>query len=358
MTIIERITYRQAYGLSFSKQSGVMLLRMTTTLLLLVVSTAHAEPVRVTAMNFIRAESDMTFDRYVKQDAFGKFLHIREPVPIDKQNVIRMNRDTLYSMGIFDLSSPVTIVKPEPGNRFQSMLVINQDHSVEIPVEHGSGSFELTKDLIGTRYVAVIFRTFMDPNDPQDVKNANALQDKIEVKQASSGKFEIPDWDEKSLTAVRTTINELAAQSIFDTKGYFGKKEELDPIKHLLATAYGWGGNPDYAAVYDNVVPAKNDGNIAHILEVKNVPVDGFWSITVYNAKGYMEQNKLNRHSINNVTAKKNADGSVTVHFGGNPDEPNYLPVTKGWNYIVRMYQPRKEIVDGKFEFPKPKALG
>ena len=80
----------------------------------------------------------MTLDRYVKQGAFGKFFHIRQPVPIDKQDVIRMNRDMLYSAGIFDLTGPVTITKPKSDNRFQSMLIVNQDHPM-LPVEHGGG---------------------------------------------------------------------------------------------------------------------------------------------------------------------------------------------------------------------------
>ena len=73
----------------------------------------------VTVDNFVRAETDMTLDRYVKQGAFGKFLHIRNPTPIDKQDVIRMNRDTLYSAGVFDLTEPVTI-KVDNGTEFTS----------------------------------------------------------------------------------------------------------------------------------------------------------------------------------------------------------------------------------------------
>ena len=55
----------------------------------------------VTVDNFVRAESDMTLARYVKQGALGKLLHLRQPAPIEKQDVIRMNRDTLYSIGVF-----------------------------------------------------------------------------------------------------------------------------------------------------------------------------------------------------------------------------------------------------------------
>jgi len=305
----------------------------------------------VTVDNFVRAETDMTLSRYVKQEAFGKFLHSRNPTPIDQQGVIRMNRDTLYSAGIFDLTDPVTIIKPDSEGRFQSMLVINQDHSM-LPAEHGSGAFTFTKERIGTRYVIVLFRTFIDANDPADIKAANALQDKITVLQKNPGKFEIPDWDEVSLKKVRDAINVLAATRS-SAKGMFGDKAKLNPISHLLGTAYGWGGNPEEAAVYDNVVPAKNDGKSPYSVTVKDVPVDGFWSITVYNKDGFMEKNDLNVYSYNNVTTKKNPDHSITINFGGASGAINNLPITPGWNYIVRMYQPRQEIINGSWSFPK-----
>jgi hypothetical protein len=305
---------------------------------------------KVTVDNFVRAETDMTMKRYAAQGAFGKFLHIRGMTPVDKQDVIRMNRDTLYSAGVFDLTTPVTITKPDPGKRFQSMLVINQDHSM-LPVEHGTGKFTLTRDKVGTRYVMVLLRTFADPNDPADMKAANSLQDRVQAEQASVGNLEIPEWDEASLRTVRDALNVLAATKT-DASGMFGDKAKLDPIDHLLGTAYGWGGNPKEAAVYQNGVPPMNDGQTAYVLTARDVPVDGFWSITVYNAKGFMEPNDRNAYSVNNVTAKRNADGSVTVHFGGDPTAANYLPITPGWGYVVRMYQPRKEAVDGTWRFP------
>ena len=100
-------------------------------------------------------------------------------------------------------------------------------------------------------------------------------------------------------------------------------------------------------------MPPLNDGKTPYVLTVRDVPVDGFWSITVYNAKGYMEPNPLNAYSVNSVTAKPSGDGSVTVHFGGNPGSVNYLPITQGWSYVVRMYQPRRQVVDGSWTFPE-----
>jgi len=74
--------------------------------------------------------------------------------------------------------------------------------------------------------------------------------------------------------------------------------------------------------------------------------------ITVYNPKGFYEAPE-NAISVNNVTAKKDADGAVTVHFGGDPTQPNYLRIMPGWNYTVRLYRPRPEVLDGKWTFPE-----
>ena len=131
------------------------------------------------------------------------------------------------------------------------------------------------KEAIGSCYVIVLFRTFVDANEPADIKVANALQDKIAVRQKNLGKFEIPDWDEASLKKVHNAINVLAATRT-SAKGMFGDKAKLNPISHLLGTAFGWGGNPEEATVYDNVVPAKNDGRTPQFVTVKDVPVDGF----------------------------------------------------------------------------------
>jgi hypothetical protein len=310
-----------------------------------------AEP--VTVDNFVRAETDLTLKRYVAQGGFGNIVHIRQPVSIDKQDVIRMNRDTLYSFGVFDLTTPVTISKPDPDGRFQSMLVINQDHSMQ-PAECGAGEFTLTREKFGTRYVVVIFRTFMDPASTNDVRLANDLQDNIKVTQENVGAFEIPDWDLASLKTIRDAINVLALTKK-NAGGMFGNKEKLNPINHLLGTAFGWGGNPPESAMYVNGVPARNDGETPYVLTVKDVPVNGFWSITVYNAKGFMEKNELDAYSFNSVTAQKDEDGGITIHFGGDPASSNYLPIKKGWNYVVRLYQPRQEIQNGSWTFPEAK---
>jgi hypothetical protein len=314
-------------------------------------SSGNAVP--VTVENFARAESDLYFGAIVKKDGFGKFEFTRTPSLIEAQTVVRMNRDTLYGGAVFDPDAgPVTITLPDAGKRFISIQLINQDQYS--PAVFYGGTHTLTKKQIGTRYVMVANRILVDPNDPKDIRAGVALQDAIKVNQKSPGKFEVPNWDPVSQKKVREALIVLST-TLPDSKRMFGSRDQVDPARFLVGSAALWGGNPEKDAIYLNVTPAKNDGTTIHKLTVGNVPVDGFWSISLYNGKGYFEPNSYNAYTINNLTAKKNADGSVAVQFGGcDGKTPNCLPIMSGWNYTVRLYRPRAEILNGKWKFPEP----
>jgi hypothetical protein len=87
-------------------------------------------------------------------------------------------------------------------------------------------------------------------------------------------------------------------------------------------------------------------------------PVDGFWSVSLYNATGYYEKNPYDAYSVNNITAAKGADGSIDIQFGGCDGKiSNCLPIMKGWNYTVRLYRPHEEILDGTWSFPEPQPV-
>ena len=97
-----------------------------------------------------------------------------------------------------------------------------------------------------------------------------------------------------------------------DTRRTFGKKEDVDQVRHLLGTAWGWAGLPEQEAYYLNVEPNLPVG--AYQLQIKDVPVDAFWSVSVYNRDGYFEKNEVGLYSVNSVTGKPNTDGSFTIH--------------------------------------------
>lgn len=308
--------------------------------------------VHVSPDNFIRAETDQYFGN-ISRTGLGAFLHFRDFGPLDDQLVVRQNRDTLYSAAVFDLDAgPVSITLPDAGGRFRSLQVITQDHYVP-EVSYTAGTHTFDREAIGTRYVMVALRTLVDPNDHSDLAAVHALQDGVVVEQADTGTFDIPDWDPVSQKTVRDALVALFS-TLPDSRGMFGAEGEVDPVRRLIGSAAAWGGNPEREALYLTVNPSANDGETAHHLTVRDVPVDGFWSITVYNAEGYFSPNAQNAYSVNDVTAVKRDDGSVTVQFGScDESAQNCLPITPGWNYLVRLYRPRPEILDGTWTFPE-----
>ena len=103
-------------------------------------------------------------------------------------------------------------------------------------------------------------------------------------------------------------------------------------MRHLIATAFGWGLNPDADALYLNVAPRQDDGTAEFALTVPAaVPVDGFWSISVYDAAGHFVPNARRAYTLNTVTAKRDTDGSVTVRFGGGGGAANCLRFRCRW---------------------------
>jgi hypothetical protein len=86
----------------------------------------------------------------------------------------------------------------------------------------------------------------------------------------------------------------------------FGADEnQVDPVRHLNGTAMLWGGNPEKDALYLLITPTRNDGDTIYRLTIKDVPVDGFWSITVYNSEGYLQPNPYQAYALNSLTAQK-----------------------------------------------------
>jgi hypothetical protein len=316
------------------------------------------DAVPVTPDNFPRAETDLQFSAVVKDAGLGKFRHQRAPAPVEKQRVVRANRDVLYSDAVFDLAAgPVTITLPDAGPRFLSLQVIDEDGYTP-EVDYGPGNHTLTKERIGARYVLAAIRIFVDADDPKDVDAVKALQDSVKVDQAAGpAAFQFPNWDASGQATVRTGLAVLAL-TLPDTKGMFGARGKTDPVRRLIGTGTAWGGIPDEDALFLEVTPDRNDGKTVHRLEVKDVPVDGLWSISVYNEPGFFEPNPQKAYSLNSVTAKAAPDGSVAIQFGGCDGKiPNCLPIPPGWSYMVRLYRPRAEILSGAWTFPQPKPI-
>lgn len=88
-------------------------------------------------------------------------------------------------------------------------------------------------------------------------------------------------------------------------------------------------------------------------------PVNGFWSLTLYDEQHFFVPNALARYSLGtkNKSLSYNADGSLTVYVQekspGRGNEQNWLPAPAGdFSLYIRAYWPKTEIVDGGWTPP------
>jgi hypothetical protein len=314
----------------------------------------HQAPT-VDAYNFARAETDMQMKGYSTAPfKFGQFTHGREAYDVDHQVTLSGNRDTIYSFGVFDLSkSDLTITLPDSKGKYMTLMPISQNHDIYRGL-NAPGTYTFKQSEVGTRYMVFVIRVLMDPNDPKDMDRAHKLQDGVKVTQTDKGDASgLQNWDEKSMLTMRKAYNILGSAASSSAR-FFGVKCDRSYLDDAMGVAIGWGGMQRDDALYLPTQVEKNDGKTAYTITVpKEVPVDGFWSVTVYNQERFMVPNEYNSYSLNSLTAKKNADGSTTLNLGGDPKAENYLYIPKDWLYIVRFYQPKEEILEGSWIFPE-----
>ena len=312
--------------------------------------------IKVTALNYVQARTAIQFDKYLAR-AGGKlntFSHGRRVADINSRSSKRLNRDTLYSVAIVDISKGASIQIPEAGDRYMSVQVVNQDGFTN-KIFHGAGRHYLTVAEFDTPYVWLLVRTLVLENIPGDMQAAQVLQDQMSIDSASERPYTHADYDPLSMSATTALLTELG-KGISDNAKAAGTKEQVDPIKQLLLAAYGFGTLPESESLLLTVQP-NLPADRAYTLTVEDVPVDGFWSLAMYNREGYFNKNPYDSYGFGDRTAVKNADGSITLHFGGDPNRVNYIPITEGWNYVVRMYRPRAELLDGSWTFPALEAI-
>ena len=195
------------------------------------------ETVKVTAETYIRAESDRQFG-IISQMAGGvnRFFHFRSPTPLDKQNVVRMNRDTLYSMAVVDTSNGATITVPElPGDRYVSVFLTDNDRYCPFVI-YTAGRHELPRD---TQYLGVGIRIqVINPHDKEEIALVNELQDRFIINAGSANPIPPLTWDMASLQAL-TEAYEKDSAEYSSWKGMMGPRGKVDERTRHIAAAAG-----------------------------------------------------------------------------------------------------------------------
>jgi hypothetical protein len=308
----------------------------------------------VTPETYIRAESDRQFGVVAKMaGGVNRFYHFRRPTPLDKQNVVRMNRDTLYSMAVVDTSKGATITVPElPKDRYVSVYLADNDHYCPFVI-YSSGTHELPRD---TKYLGLGVRIqVFNPKDEDEVAPVNKLQDQFIIKANSAEPLPEFKWDLQTLKAL-TAQYEKESTEYSSWKGMMGPRGQVDEKTRHIAAAAAWGLFPERDATYLNY-SGGHDYRVCHQATYQVPENKAFWSITVYGNDGFM---KSDNNIVNSSNVKLNADGTFTVYFGAAEtcgEVPNRLDTTEGWNFAMRIYRPGKSVLEGAYKLPVAKPV-
>lgn len=306
----------------------------------------------VTRETYCRAETDRTFFNTLRMTGgVNRFFCFRQVTPLDKQTVVRMNKDTLYAAAIVDTAKGASItVPPMPDGRYCSVMLVDNDH-YSAGVNYTAGTHPLPPH---TKYLGLLVRIqLLRPDDPADVALVNGLQDKFTIEAGSADPFPEPTWDLKSLDELKAKYNAEFAKFDKYPDGWMGRRGEADESIRHVGCAGAWGLFPNRDAVYINYnggLPADR----CHRATYRVPENDAFWSITAHGADGYM---KSANSILNAANTKMNADGTFTVHFGSQEacgDVPNRLDAPEGWNFLMRVYRPGRSVLDGRYELPDP----
>ena len=310
----------------------------------------------VTKANYAAAETEVILADYVRKIAkgtcsggMGVFLHQHAAMDPAERSILRPNFDTLYSFAVLDLEQPATVVLPDT-DRYQILEVVNDEHWIPL-ISDKPGRYTLTKEAMGSRYVFAFVRTQVNMQDPEDLKQAAAVQDQIQLEQTAPGVFVSPNkFDQQAILAMRADYNNRRQPEGITSEMAFGKKGEISKEMRNFGVAIGWGGLPKQGAVYPfpNVVNSIEP----QTLTLKNVPNDprAFWSVTVYDAEGFSTGENYN---INSAFAKANDQGEYIIHIGGDKNQDNYLDIYSGWNAAIRIYSPTEAYFNGSWISPQ-----
>ncbi|MCX2801612.1 DUF1254 domain-containing protein [Microbulbifer thermotolerans] len=174
---------------------------------------------------------------------------------------------------------------------------------------------------------------------------------------------------EKILAHFKSAGREINGWMVTTETGRYG----TDYLQRAFITAMGLGANLPQDAVYPS---SSQDAEgkpfsganqyVMHFAKGQMPPVNGFWSLTMYNEQNFFVDNPLHRYTLSpRDRLKKNPDGSLDLyiqHENPGPEKAsNWLPAPKGkFNLVLRLYWPAEKppsVIDGSWNPPPVKKV-
>jgi hypothetical protein len=293
------------------------------------------EPIVVTQDNYPQAYTNMRFNAVIKKaGGINKFFVMPNP-PSDptKQFVVRMNRDTFYSISVIDFSNDDVYVTIPKTDKYVTVQVVDENHETQAMI-YGSGRHQLKSK---TTHAFVIVRALDD-----------AARRNLKIETSSAKPFKLKSWDMKSFKITDAAGNADFSDGYDQSKAFGNKESGQTDYMNYVGAAGGWGG----AMVQDNIYQTSQyfDNKSTYEVTFKDPKSKYFWSTTVYNGDGRMFNDLANISSESKPV--KNADGTITIRFGAT-GQPNNIPTVEGnttgkFNVLFRHYGPSKEVRKGK----------
>jgi len=312
----------------------------------------------MTAKEFIQAESRAFISNFIARIGINQWFHFQALANKDDTWVVSPNNDTIYSIVAVNATDGFTLVVPDVGDRFVSIHIIGENHMSPFYL-YGGGTYKFTRDQFESDYLALGIRMGTD-GSPEDVKHiVNDLQPQYKIMNAKSSDNMIRPDTNKMLKVREAMINEY--DNLPDTFSVMvdHTSKVTDWEKFTYVTAGAWGLSPDHTAMYAPYSLDNVKGGECYIATYPAVPVDAFFSITVYGHDKFLMADHDNIVS-SNQKAIVNKDGSFTVVYGGmncKVDGKNFLYTPKdNWSFLMRAYKPNVEKFK-VYSVPEIKAL-
>lgn len=319
--------------------------------------------VSVNDKNYALAMLDMAMQKEFAQGADNAWNHHRSPMPLDAQPAPMMNKDTLYSFAILDARGDIAITLPESGGRYMSLHVVNHEH-VTYKVFYGSGRHIIPADET-TDFIMVDVRIRVNSQNTEDLKKANALQDKYRIEHLNGynpESFRATQWNMDDFNHIHAKyVNIAQKEGVLGTMGTVDAPVSTADRNRGVSIATGL--LPDDAAVYLTAEYKLEKGKTYKATYPIPDMVDpklGFYSITIYGDDQYLHTVKGS--TISNYEIKNNSGGrSFDIHyvseetFGVHPNEL-IMPTETFW-INMRIYMPGDSVKSGSYTLPVPEKI-